>query len=416
MTQEHRYSLTRVCLRRGELSLPRSLTGLFAPDSTVEVTDSTSGHSLEIRSVGERVLQGLAPFFEEHGLEVNDQILIRSGRDGAVTLTPLRRERTPRPGRVDREEIVRTVLAAGPVTEAEARALLPGLPADFRLAALLQESGRFQLRGGRWHDAAAAREAEFAREVDEALAQASPVRHTEAAPAATGVRQVLGRVGFQVSDLGDGMFMLDSASQGSSAPGFRVLGCELQPGVRLDWAVLLERRRQAAADHLAVFGAEGSVESLAAPAELAHATLWTTEAVSNIGELVRNLPICPVDLEPYFRTGGMTGEGRDRFERQIQARIAERGAFSTVLANLAVHPGPAGFRLEDAARGVDRDTALRILDQLSRSPFQLVIRREGGDWYLRENVQTALRQLAEYASSLQDHMPRSRQQLAVQRG
>lgn len=416
MSQEHRYSLTRVCLRRGELSLPRSLTGMFTPDSTVTVTDSVSGNGFEVRAVGERVLQGLAPFFEEHGLEVNDQILIRSGSDGAVTLTPLKRERTARAGRVDREEIVRTVLQAGPVTEAEARALLPGLPADFRLAALLHESGRFRLQGGRWHDAAAAREAEFAREVDEALAQASPACQPAVAPAATGVLKVMNRIGFQVEEFGGGMFLLDSATQGSSAPGFRVLGCELQSGVRLDWAVLLERRRQANADHLAVFGPEDSVESLAAPAELAHATLWTTEAVDSIGELAGHLPICPVDLEAYFRTGGMTGEGRDRFERQIQARIAERGAFSTVLANLAVHPGPAGFRLEDAARGVDRDSALKILDQLSRSPFQLVIRREGGDWYLRENVQTALRQLAEYASSLQDHMPRSRQQLAVQRG
>ena len=54
MNQEHRYSLTRVCLRRGELSLPRSLRGIFPEDSSVTAVDSTSGSRHDLRLQGEK--------------------------------------------------------------------------------------------------------------------------------------------------------------------------------------------------------------------------------------------------------------------------------------------------------------------------------------------------------------------------
>ena len=71
MIQEHRYSLTRVCLRRGELTLSRSLTGLFDSDGPVTVSDSLTGTELQLDLQGQRVLSGLGAFFEEHELDVN---------------------------------------------------------------------------------------------------------------------------------------------------------------------------------------------------------------------------------------------------------------------------------------------------------------------------------------------------------
>ncbi len=415
MNQEHRYSLTRVCLRRGELSLPRSLRGIFPEDSSVTAVDSTSGSRHDLRLQGTHVLAGMDAFFREHDLEVNDTILIRPGEDGTITLTPKKRDSRPDYSSSHAvARIVNTIQEAAPVTESEARALLKGLPSDFDLAGLLEESGKFQLKAGRWHDASTLQDDAFDRQVDAALAQATArhtvppargsqvARHAEAGPIAT-----LAAVGFEVEDLGEGFWLLDSAAPGSPAPGFKAVMHLLSPQERLDWARLLERRRQHAADFLAVAGTGPELQQLKAPAELAHATLWDEAALTRLEEIALTVPLGPVDLESHFRHDGLSGAGFDRFERTMQARVAERGAFSLVLTNLSTMAGPGSFRLEDAARGVDREVAARVLDQLSRSPFQLVLRREGGEWYLRQSVQRGLQQLAEYASSLQEQLPRA---------
>lgn len=411
MTQEHRYSLTRVCLRRGELSLPRSLTGVFTEGAAVKAVDTGSGDEFELDLVGERVLTGMQGFFSEHELEVNDIIIIRPAADGSLNLTPQKRERKPDFSRLSADRIVDTVFDAAPVTEAEARALLPGLPADFQLASLLEQSGRLTLRAGRWHDASRMVDREFDRQVDDALAQAAAAQAEPRPATASGTvlpaLEALEQVGFKVNSLGDGFHLLDAVQSGGSTGGFRVLAKFVQSDARLDWGSLLEKRRELSADYLSVFGSDEELAPLTAPAELAHATLWPQAAVEQLAVIAASLPLCPADLETHFRQGGMTGQAREQFEQQIQARIAERGAFSTVLANLSTYEGGASFQLEDAARGVDRDSAWQILDQLSRSPFQLVIRRDAGEYNLRANVQVALQQLAEYATSLQHQMPRA---------
>ena len=54
MTQEYKYSLTRVCLRRGEMSLSRSLASLFE-DAGDRVDDARGvhlvGHVVDRRSI-----------------------------------------------------------------------------------------------------------------------------------------------------------------------------------------------------------------------------------------------------------------------------------------------------------------------------------------------------------------------------
>ena len=418
MKQEHRYSLTRVCLRRGELSLPRSLRGVFPEDSVIKAVDSASGNEFELKLQGNSVLTGMDAFFSEHGLEVNDTVMIRPSEDGTVTLTPVKREKqadysSPAAAR----KIVEAVLQAGPVTEAEARALLKGLPADFNLAGVLQASGKLTLKAGRWQSLAALRDRDFDRQVEETFAQAAATTPKPAArtTADAGGLTVLAGLGFRLQDLGDGSWLLDATTPGATAPGFKAVMHQLSGEGRLDWAKLLEARRQHAADYLAVTGPAAQLPALKAPAELAHASLWDGAALDRIAEISLTVPLGPADLESHFRHDGFHGAGLERFERTVADRIAERGAFSTVLTNLSALPGACGFRLEDAARGIDREAAARVLDQLSRSPFQLVLRREGGDWYLRQNVQQGLQQLAEYANSLQEQLPRTGRQAAALR-
>lgn len=425
MTQEHRYSLTRVCLRRGELTLPRAFKDFFSGDGPVTAVDSVTGTQLELDLQGERVLRGLAGFFEEHGLDVNDSILLRRNAEGGISLTAQKRERRDFSSDQAKERIVTTLLDSAPLTEAEARTLLPGLPAAFDLRALLHDSGAFRLKAGRWHDAAAFREEEFERQVDEALLQAASAEPAEPEPQEppagsgptghSGLPHKLLDLGFLVQEQGGGSWLLDSAAPGSMTGGFRVLAHELEPGVRLDWAALLEQRRSAGADHLAVFGPESDLQALTAPAELARATLWPLASLDRVLDIARDLPVGPVDLESHFRHDGLSSRGLTRFEQTVAERISERGAFSLVLANLAEFHGGASFRLEDAARGVDREAALTVLEQLSRSPFQLVVRRDASEYTLRADVHTALSQLAEYSRSLLAQMPQSRRELVAQR-
>src|SRR5690625_4055341 len=154
MTQEHRYSLTRVCLRRGELSLPRGLIGRFADGAVIEAVDSRTGSSFELLAEGDRLLRGLGGFFEEYELRPNDTLLIAVEQSDQVKLTARKRERRPDASQVPTAaEISRRLLDAAPVTEAEARALMPGIPEGFDLKGFLSRSDDFTFEAGRWHAA-----------------------------------------------------------------------------------------------------------------------------------------------------------------------------------------------------------------------------------------------------------------------
>lgn len=407
MTKEHRYSLTRVCLRRGELSLPRDLIGAFPDGTAVKAVDSRSGTEFPLTAAGDRLLRGLGEFFAEHDLEPNDTLLIRLEEDGRVKLTPQARERRPRTAAApSARDIIRSVLDAAPVTEAEARALLPGLPPEFDLRGFLSRTGEFVSDAGRWH--AAARYAGASARDGEEAAPGSPAPAAPETPEAasrTFIPEVFGTLGFGVQQLTDSRWLLESAVGGG---GWRAVVQETAAGERLDWGALLEERRRQGATWLAVTGEHADLLALVAPAGLAQATLWPDHALERLLQLSLSLPLGPADLEPHFRQHGLWEAGLQRFERSVQQRIAERGAFSTVLGNLSLLQAPAEFSLEQAAAGVDQEAARLVLLQLSRSPFQLVLQRQDGRWYLRSSVRTALEQLAEYASSLLARLPHGR--------
>ena len=411
MTQEHRYSLTRVCLRRGELTLPRGLSGRFPSGTTVEAVDSQTGNVIPLTAEGERLLRGLGGFFEEHELSPNDVLRIKLAENGQVKITPQRRERRQQSGTVPAAaEIIRVLRDAAPVTEAEARTLVPGMPAGFDLKGFLERTGEFVFRAGRWQVAAAYSEAADragaegeAEAAPEAAAPApAPGSETGEPPSGQSFQQEVFRtLGFEVDNVGAGTWLLE-------CPTYRVIVQEAAPGRRLDWGALLEERRRHQAGWLAVTGEHADLLALVAPAELAQATLWPEHALDRLLQLSRSLPLGPADLEQHFRQHGLWDAGLQKFERTVQKRIAERGAFSQVLSNLAELDAPGAFTLEEAGRGLGTEAARLVLLQLSRSPFQLVLQQADGSWYLRDSVHTALGQLAEYATSLLAHLPPAR--------
>lgn len=151
MARDYRYPLTRICLRSGELTLPRTMLELFPHSGTVTAYDTVLDAEVQLVVRGPRKVGGLADYFSAHDLDVNDTLLIRPLEDGRYALTAVAR---PRRRDYDRPEawaaLREGVLEAGPLTEAEIRTLHPDLPADLDLREALEEDPRLHFRQGRW--------------------------------------------------------------------------------------------------------------------------------------------------------------------------------------------------------------------------------------------------------------------------
>jgi hypothetical protein len=151
MAEAYRYPLTRICLRTGSLTLPLNLLGVFPERGDVLALDPQKDVEFTLRVDGRRVL-GLGPFFEAHGLAVNDELHIRPQEDGRFAITAVLRPRRPdftRPEVVGRllDELVEAGL---PMSEAEIREMHGELPSGFPLRQALEREPRLVLREGRW--------------------------------------------------------------------------------------------------------------------------------------------------------------------------------------------------------------------------------------------------------------------------
>ena len=178
---EYVYSLTRICLRSGELTLPGTMLDVFPDEGTVVAVDTALDRELPLEIRGPRRVGGLGPFMENHELGVNDRIVIRPLEDGRFALTPAPRDERAGAGAralaAHLKQVV-TLLETGgrPMTPAEIRAALPHLPQDLDLARRLADDPRVRLAQGRWR----------AVELEEALDQAAAHETTtDAAPASS---------------------------------------------------------------------------------------------------------------------------------------------------------------------------------------------------------------------------------------
>ncbi len=152
MPQEYRYPLTRICLRSGSLTLPRTMLQLFPGEGNVTALDTKSDAEFEIEVTGPRSVEGFGAFFRQHHLDVNDELVIRELEDGRFAVTPVARVRRPD---FTRPEVVVALLdelidAGVAATAEEIRALYPDVPASFDLRSVLEADDRFVHHEGRW--------------------------------------------------------------------------------------------------------------------------------------------------------------------------------------------------------------------------------------------------------------------------
>ena len=446
MPTDFKYSLTRVCLRTGQLTLPRAMSDLFPSEGTLRAVDTKRGTEFELTMQSPRVVAGLAEFFADNHLGVNDVVLIKPVEDGRYAFTPLARPRRPdysQPG-ASSGVVDRLLEMGAPLSENEIRSLFPDLPPDLDLGALLRNDGRLEKRGGRWNAPSGApdkppraphagrtnspdtgpnnspgdaREARGARRVsvtphprnvmfpNAGLNSASGGSHDGSLHARA--REALLGFGYRVEGTSHNQ-LVAHAEMGRRQ--YSVLVLLHAEGARLEWTRVIDRRREARAGYLAVFGAERDLKRLGEPADLARVSLWPWEALARAREVSQTVPISPFDLEPFFKQGGLIGDGLERFERAVGERVGERGDFSAVLTRLAAMKAPAVFLLEDVVADVEmpRDRALKVLELLAQAPFHMVARVDDGEFCLRYGVAEGLLHLSSYALSLRDRLPSRR--------
>ncbi len=420
MPDSRTYHITRNCLKSGRMFLSLSAKGLFPRAEQVEVEDTASGEALTLTLLDARTVSGLGPFYERHGLEPNDVVVI--SRDGErYTLTA-----TPKPRLTDytrpevQRRLVDRVVEQAPLSEREIRALFPDLPEKFELTPVLGQDGRLHKYEGRWQFASTDADAETepdratvkpyrAASVDEAFTPASPSSKADAGdvPLHTRAREALTSFGFRLEPRSS-VQLLAHADLGRRP--YSVLVQLLAEGTRLDWTKLLARRRELKVTHLAVFGPHEDLVRLQSAATQARATLWSWQSLARAVDLVTAVPVSPVDLEPYFARDGQFEEGARRFERMIERRVDSRGDFSAVLQRLAALRAPTVFLLEDVMVDTDltRDQVMTTLNLLSEAPFHLVSRVDNGEFCLRQGVFENLTQLSHYALSLTERLPARR--------
>lgn len=150
MPPEFRYSLTRICLRTGQLSLSQRMAEIFPESGTFRALDTISDQEIELTVSEPRRVSGLAGFLDRHRLEVNDSIQVRRLVDGRIALTAVARKAKREFDEQAAIELIDSLVGEKPRTEAEIRALHPQIPADFPLYERLDSHPRLQMRGGRW--------------------------------------------------------------------------------------------------------------------------------------------------------------------------------------------------------------------------------------------------------------------------
>ena len=126
---DFKYTLTRYCLRAGQLTLPQSMLELFPSEGTFQAVDTQQGEELSLSVPAPRTIDGVADFIKRHKLEVNDQILIRLRDDGGYAFTPLPHMTKPDHVKPETARHLLDTLAEQdtPLSEAEIRALYPDL-------------------------------------------------------------------------------------------------------------------------------------------------------------------------------------------------------------------------------------------------------------------------------------------------
>jgi hypothetical protein len=420
MAQEFKYALTRMCLKAGQMTLPQKMLELFPKSGTATVVDSTRNQEFKITSEARKVT-GLSGFFKLHNLEVNDEIIIRPLEDGRYAFTPHARPRKPdysKPGTV-KNLLDELAEQATPLSEAEIRDIYPDLPGQFNLSELLSQDSRFSQEAGRWqtlHSKELTMQEDTSKRASvtpyprNVIYPSETLLNSQAEPADVSMQRkakdILSGLGYRVESLSYGQLLAHSEL---GRKHYSVLVQVLSEGDQVDWTTLLAKRRETTSTYAAVFGHPLDLTKLQAPASMARATLWSWTALERLSEISTAVLLSPFDLETFFERDGLFEHGVDRFEKMIDKRVSERGAFSSVLTHLASMRAPVVFMLDEVVdNDVSREQALKVLDVLNQAPFHLITKVDNGEFCLRSKIYDAMLNFSDYALSIRSRIPQRR--------
>ncbi len=164
---ERRYSLTRVCLSRGQISCTQSLSSFFPANDKLEVVDTITGDVIELQSnhsessglTKPKIILGLRNFYQKHALQVNDTVLLKYAEEGdknVIHITPVRARRKMdlRNPSALKALVDHVANSPTPLSESDVHGLYPELPHNLDLNALFRQDQRITKHEGRWQNAA----------------------------------------------------------------------------------------------------------------------------------------------------------------------------------------------------------------------------------------------------------------------
>jgi hypothetical protein len=432
MAREFKYVLTRVCLRTGEMTLTKGMLELFPSEGSFTVVDTTRNQDFKSELVDKRRVLGLGGFFKLHNLDVNDEIMIRLLEDGRYGFTPVARKKIDS-GAVAIAKFLDDLANQGtPLSKAEIRGLYPELPKTLDIDNVLAHDSRFALEQGRWGAKTQAEKIEAPQQTKADLKDEpktpEKIKRATVTPYPRGVmfpsepasapagekdvsqqhkaKDILAALGYRVESLSHGQ-MVAHADLGRK--NYSVLVQLLLEGTSIDWAALLARKREIAATYAAVFGDGLDLIKLSSPASLARATLWSWTGLDRLQALNHSVLLSPYDLESHFERDGLFEHGMDRFEKTIDKRVSEKGAFSSILTRLSQMRAPVVFMLDEVIDDdMNREQALKVLETMSQAPFHLITKVDNGEFCLRNKVSDALLNFSDYALSLKSRLPHRR--------
>jgi hypothetical protein len=132
-------------------------------------------------------------------------------------------------------------------------------------------------------------------------------------------------------------------------------------------------------------------------------------SLENLLNITRLAPIGPLDLEGYWNAGAITLETVETLEGSATDSLSARGAFSFVTLSLSKQQAPCVLKPEDVMRGLEGsgvggNTVREVLETLCRAPFMLLLNLGNNEYYLRQDMGTALEGLTEYAGGLRQRL------------
>lgn len=435
MPKEYRYPLTRLCIRTGALTLPARLIALFPAEGTVLLRDVE--HDVEVLAdIPEpRIVTGLAEYFADFEVEVNDDVFLTPQDDGTFVM---RLHKRPRRAAIEVEEA-----DEGPevvVVQSESAIAVPAVPAEPDAPAAAAEPEQSvpepavpsppaqravpetpEVSTPAWglftdveDDVVGDGEAVeagtlFPDELPETTAPvaAEPVKTPADIALETPLTDLQDRLSEHLAPFG---FHTEIVAEDLVA-GYAQLGTKsytvlfrlLPAGERLDWGVLLTLRRGGTYDYVAIVGDHHDLIAVSNPAAVAKTTLVTWDALARARQLHRGVPISALDFEPYFATIGLFEDGLQHFENHVAAKLTARGNLSELLTMLADRDAPTVLtfteldaELDDLAEG----ELAQLVNLLTGAPFHLFERVSDREVLLTRSVSEMLGAVALYAESL----------------